>query len=130
MPWNESVTMDERLQFVRDALSDRFDMSALCARYGVSRRIGYKRVARYEADGRRGLEDRSGARHQCPYAVALELTALLTRNARRILTGLRANSSRSSRRAIRTCHAGRRRARSRTCSPAVGSCTGASGGAR
>jgi hypothetical protein len=27
--------MDERLQFIRDALSDRFSMSALCARYGV-----------------------------------------------------------------------------------------------
>ena len=26
--------MEERLQFVRDALSDRFTMSELCARYG------------------------------------------------------------------------------------------------
>ncbi len=32
--------MDERLQFVRDAASDRFTMSELCARYGVSRRVG------------------------------------------------------------------------------------------
>jgi len=34
--------MEERVRFVHDALSDRFDMSELCARYGVSRRIGYK----------------------------------------------------------------------------------------
>ncbi|MEO5815054.1 MAG: hypothetical protein ABIT20_07230 [Gemmatimonadaceae bacterium] len=34
--------MDERLQFVRDAASDRVTMSGLCACYGVSRRIGYK----------------------------------------------------------------------------------------
>ncbi len=47
--------MEERLRFVHDALSDRFDMSELCARYGVSRRVGYKWLARYEADGRRGL---------------------------------------------------------------------------
>jgi hypothetical protein len=25
MPWKESVAMDERLRFVHDALSDRFD---------------------------------------------------------------------------------------------------------
>ena len=40
MPWKESVAMEERLRFVRDAQSDRFTMSELCARYGVSRRVG------------------------------------------------------------------------------------------
>jgi hypothetical protein len=29
MPWNETRPMEERLQFVRDALSDRFTMSEL-----------------------------------------------------------------------------------------------------
>lgn len=67
MPWKESVIMDERLQFVRDALSDRFSMSELCARYGVSRRIGYKWLARYDAEGRGGLADRSRAPHYCPH---------------------------------------------------------------
>ena len=42
MPWLETVPMQERLQFVHDAMSDRFTMSEPCARYGVSRRIGYK----------------------------------------------------------------------------------------
>jgi putative transposase len=45
MPWTESDAMDQRLQFVTDALSDRFTMTELCARYGVSRRIGYKWLA-------------------------------------------------------------------------------------
>ena len=58
--------MDERLRFVHDALSDRFTMSELCARYGVSRRIGYKWLARFETEGRRGLTDRSRAPHHCP----------------------------------------------------------------
>jgi hypothetical protein len=30
MRWKESAAMDERLQFVRDALRDRFPMSELC----------------------------------------------------------------------------------------------------
>ena len=33
MPWKESVALDERLKFVRDAPSDRFAMSELCARW-------------------------------------------------------------------------------------------------
>jgi transposase InsO family protein len=77
MPWKESVAMDERLRFVRDALSDRFTMSELCARYGVSRRIGYKWLARYDAEGRRGLTDRSRAPHHCPHKTPSPLTELL-----------------------------------------------------
>jgi len=69
--------MEQRLQFVADALSDRYTMSELCARYGISRRIGYKWLARFQADGRRGLLDRSRAPHSCPHKIPLELTALI-----------------------------------------------------
>ena len=69
--------MDERLKFVRDALSDRFTMSELCARYGVSRRVGYKWLARYDAEGRRGLADRSRAPHRCPHKLSDRITELL-----------------------------------------------------
>lgn len=47
MPWLETIPVEERRQFIRDAQSDRFTMSELCSRYGVSRRIGYKWLARY-----------------------------------------------------------------------------------
>jgi putative transposase len=67
--------MEQRLQFVADALSDRYTMSELCARYGVSRRIGYKWVTRFNEEGRRGLEDRSRAPHHCPHAISGELAA-------------------------------------------------------
>lgn len=42
MPWKESATMDQRLDFVREAMTNRFTMVELCERYSVSRRIGYK----------------------------------------------------------------------------------------
>ena len=77
MPWKESGPMDERLQFVRDAASDRFTMSELCARYGVSRRVGYKWIARYDAEGRAGLVDRSRAPHHCPHAIPPRVAELL-----------------------------------------------------
>ena len=63
MPWLETAPVDERIRFIQDALSDRFIRSELCARYGVSRRVGYQWLARYEAEGRRGLHDRSRAPH-------------------------------------------------------------------
>jgi putative transposase len=77
MPWQESDTMDQRLQFVRDALSERFDMTDLCARYGVSRKIGYKWLARFEAEGKAGLVNRSRRPHTCPTAIRPALAELL-----------------------------------------------------
>ena len=69
--------MDERLQFILDAQSDRFTMTELCARYGVSRRIGYKWVARFAEEGKRGLADRSRAPHTCPHKIRPVLAELL-----------------------------------------------------
>jgi putative transposase len=77
MPWLETAPVDERIQFIQDALSDRFTMSELCARYGVSRRVGYKWLERYEQEGRRGLQDRSRAPHHCPHRIDAEIAELI-----------------------------------------------------
>jgi transposase InsO family protein len=69
--------VDERHRFIDDALSDRFTMAALCARYGVSRRVGYKWLARFEEEGRQGLRDRPRAPHHCPHRIRPELAELL-----------------------------------------------------
>ena len=59
MPWLEKDPMIERLKFVRDALSDRFTMDDVCARYGVSRPTGYKWIARLRR--RAGVGSPTGA---------------------------------------------------------------------
>lgn len=69
--------MDERLRFVRDAQREHFTMSELCARYGVSRRIGYKWLVRYEAEGRARLADRSHVPKQCPHKIQPAMEELL-----------------------------------------------------
>jgi transposase InsO family protein len=89
--------MDERLRFVRDAQREHFTMSELCARYGVSRRIGYKWLVRYEAEGRAGLTDRSHVPKHCPHKIqpAMEELLVLERvahphwGARKLLAALR-----------------------------------------
>lgn len=77
MPWLETAPVEERIQFITDALSDRFTMSELCARYGISRRIGYKWLARYDEEGRRGLRDRSRAPLHCPHKLDPKIAELL-----------------------------------------------------
>jgi putative transposase len=54
MPWAETGPMKERMRFVTDAERGLYSVSQLCERYGISRRTGYKWLARYEANGRRG----------------------------------------------------------------------------
>ena len=77
MPWLETAPMDERLQFLADHQRGLYAMTELCARYGVSRKTGYKWLARYAAEGPAGLRDRSHAPHRCPHRIGEGLAALL-----------------------------------------------------
>lgn len=61
MPWLESCAMDERLRFVGEWLSGEVSKTELCEAYGISRRVGYKWLSRYAAEGPSGLADRSHA---------------------------------------------------------------------
>jgi putative transposase len=58
MPWSETNRMEERARFVLDALQGHFTMTELCYRYGVSRKTGYKWIARYHGEGAQGCNDR------------------------------------------------------------------------
>ena len=42
MPWNETKPMDERVKFVAAYLAKEVSFSELCARFGISRKTGYK----------------------------------------------------------------------------------------
>jgi putative transposase len=59
MPWQEVVTVELRQQFIQDALLGVVPIAELCAGYGISRKTGYKFLARYRAFGVSGLDDRS-----------------------------------------------------------------------
>jgi transposase len=58
--------MDERMGFIAAVMADEASMSELCAEFGISRRVGYKWLARYRAQGAAGLHDRSRAPHRVP----------------------------------------------------------------
>lgn len=59
MSWKESDRVSERLEFVKLAAVEGANIAALCRRFGVSRKTGYKWLQRFKDDGNAGLQDRS-----------------------------------------------------------------------
>ncbi len=57
MPWRELKPMDLKVMFIADYLSGRLNFSQLCAAHSISRKTGYKWVARYNADSINGLAE-------------------------------------------------------------------------
>ncbi len=57
MPWKACKPMDERLKFIARSL-DGEKMAGLCREFGISRKTGYKILARYNEVGLEGLSDR------------------------------------------------------------------------
>ena len=77
MPWLETAPMEQRERFIEDSQRGLYDMTELCARYAISRKTGYKWVARYDAGGRPALRDRSRAPHVCPHKIPAAVAQLL-----------------------------------------------------
>jgi hypothetical protein len=111
MPWQETHPMDQRLQCVADHQRGLYDMTTLCARFGVSRKTGDKWLARYAAEGARGLRTRSHVPHTCPHAIDGAIAALLLAARRAHPTWGPGGCCTTSRRDIRPWSTGRRSAR-------------------
>ena len=69
--------MDERIRFIDDQARGLYAMTELCARYGISRKTGYKWLDRFAEAGRTGLADRSHAPHVCPHRIDREVAQLI-----------------------------------------------------
>lgn len=70
MSWKELSSLVKRLQFVKLALRAQQSMSQLCRRFGLSRKTGYKWIARFEQEGPRGLRDRACRPHCSPRQIS------------------------------------------------------------
>jgi len=83
MPWMETSPMQSRTRFVADDRLGLFSHTELCARYSISRKTGYKWLARYHHEGLDGLQDRSHAPHHCPHRISQDMADLIC-SARRL----------------------------------------------
>ena len=69
--------MSIRREFAEEAERGLYSMTELCARFGISRRVGYKWVGRYESAGLAGLEDQRRVAAHYPNRMADEVAAAL-----------------------------------------------------
>lgn len=83
MPWRETSSMDQRLEFIREYRSELFTMTDLATQHGVSRKTAYKWLERYKAEGVLGLCDRSRRPHASRHATPGELVEALVELRRR-----------------------------------------------
>ena len=77
MPWTETCVMNERTRFVGRWLAGEARMAELCRQAGISRKSGYKWVARYRAEGAAGLVERSRAPQTHPQAISAAAAEML-----------------------------------------------------
>ena len=66
MPWQNVTLMEEINRFVMLARSGRFTVTDLCEQFGISRKTGYKHLARYAEAGLEGLRPRRHRPHRSP----------------------------------------------------------------
>jgi putative transposase len=67
MPFAETHVVEQRRRFIEDVHRSLLSFSELCRRYEISRPTGYKWLERWDAEGPRGLEDRSSRPLHCPH---------------------------------------------------------------
>jgi len=76
MPWLETDVRDQRIQFVIAATAPGTTMTSVCRAFGISRKTGYKWLARQAAAGSvAALIDQSRRPHASPTRTAAAVTA-------------------------------------------------------
>jgi transposase-like protein len=73
MPWKETRTVDQRLQFLSSYQKEEMSVTDLCHEYGISRPTAYKWIKRYDEVGPEGLLDMTRTPHSSPYATSAEI---------------------------------------------------------
>jgi transposase-like protein len=79
MPWKELTPMSQRKEFVSLALTDGANMARLCRRFEISRKTGYKWLARYLGEGEAGLFDHCRRPRASPWVTPPEMEEAVLR---------------------------------------------------
>ena len=66
MPWKETTTMEQKIEFICEWNSQKYSISELCRVFEISRPTAYKLINKYEKFGLEGLLDDSKAPRHHP----------------------------------------------------------------
>ena len=70
MPWKETTTMEQKIEFICEWNSQKYSISELCRAFEISRPTAYKLINRYEKFGIEGLVEESKAPSNHPNQTA------------------------------------------------------------
>ena len=73
MPFAETHVMEEKKRFIEEAHRSVRSFAAVCDRYGISRKTGYRWMDRWRRAGPAGLESRASRPKHCPWATPCEV---------------------------------------------------------
>lgn len=59
MPWKETTTMDQKIEFICEWRTGNYTITELCRNFKISRPTAYKIMARFENEGYEGLKELS-----------------------------------------------------------------------
>jgi transposase len=78
MPWRETCVVDERVRFIAALREADEPFAVICKRFEISRKTGYKWLARYEDGGPAALVDGDPVPRRCRHATPS--TVVVARN--------------------------------------------------
>jgi len=68
MPWKESTTMEQKIEFICEWRTGKYTITELCRSFEISRPTAYKLIDRFENQGFEGLKEQSRAPGKHPNA--------------------------------------------------------------
>ena len=66
MPWKETTTMEQKIEFICEWRTGKYTITDLCENFGISRPTAYKLIYRFEKNGFDGLRESSRAPRKHP----------------------------------------------------------------
>ena len=66
MPWKETTTMEQKVEFICEWRTQKYSITELCKVFNISRPTAYKLISRFEQDGLEGLKEHSKAPKKHP----------------------------------------------------------------
>lgn len=79
MPWLQVTLMSQRKEFIKLAMVDGANLARLCQGFNISRKTGYKWLARYLGGCEAGLQDRCRRPRASPWVTPPEMEAAVLR---------------------------------------------------
>lgn len=73
MPWKETTTMDQKVEFICEWRTGKYTITELCRNFGISRPTAYRVIDRFEKQGYEGLRELSRTPRKHPNETSQEV---------------------------------------------------------